>query len=312
MKVNNLIFHELLKRGYRLEGKTRVWDLADSKLWYLTPKQAQGFLDLEKSKGYKEHIIEKEVLLIKSHLDEIVKKLPFKYCNLIDLGCGDGKKAALFIHELNKFLTFRYCPIDISSYMVSKAAQNIRKLKVGEVLEFRWNISDFENLENSTPLFRDRKFNHHFMLLLGNTFGNFDKGNLLSGIVNSMNKTDVLLIGNGISNGREREWVEDYRDEQINKWLIKIPELLGFNKNEVSYDVRFVDSRIEEMYIVKKDKLIKHLGKSILLKKGDVIIAAISYKYSKRDLKRIIRKFFSDITVYTDSEKSYALALCRK
>ena len=53
MPVNDLIFKELLKRGYKLEGETRVWDIADSKLWYLTPKQAQGFLDLSKTEGYK-------------------------------------------------------------------------------------------------------------------------------------------------------------------------------------------------------------------------------------------------------------------
>ena len=48
-KINDLIFRELVKRGYSLEGNTRIWNIADSKLWYLTPEQAQGFLDLEAS-----------------------------------------------------------------------------------------------------------------------------------------------------------------------------------------------------------------------------------------------------------------------
>jgi len=52
-KINDLVFKEVLKRGYNQEGKTRVWNLADSKLWYLTPKQAQGFLNLEETKDYK-------------------------------------------------------------------------------------------------------------------------------------------------------------------------------------------------------------------------------------------------------------------
>ena len=52
MKIHDLIFKELLKRGYKLEGKTKVWDVADSKLWYLTPEQAQGFLDLEEDEYY--------------------------------------------------------------------------------------------------------------------------------------------------------------------------------------------------------------------------------------------------------------------
>ena len=49
-KINDLIFKELIKRGYSLEGNTRVWNIADSKLWYLTPEQAQGYLDLDSDK----------------------------------------------------------------------------------------------------------------------------------------------------------------------------------------------------------------------------------------------------------------------
>ena len=61
MEINDLLFKELLKRGYKLEGTKRVWDLADSKLWYLTPKQAQGFLDLEKTENYRKSIIQREI-----------------------------------------------------------------------------------------------------------------------------------------------------------------------------------------------------------------------------------------------------------
>ncbi len=312
MKINDLIFKELITRGYHKEGKKRVWNLADSKLWYITPEQAQGFLDLEKTKDYKKSIIDKEVSLIKKNLTKIIKKLPFKSCNLIDLGCGDGKKAALLIEPMNKHLELRYCPIDISSYMVSKAAQTIRKLKLGEVLEFKWNISDFENLGNITPLFRDSKFQNHFMVLLGNTLGNFDREDILNGIKDSMNKNDVLLIGNGISNSKNKNWIKDYKDEQINKWLIKIPLLLGLSKEDITYDVRFINSRIEELYIVNKNKTIKHLTRTLNFKKGDIIIVAISYKYSKEEFNKIISKFFSEVTYYTDTEQTYALALCKK
>ena len=49
-KINDLIFRELIKRGYSLEGNTRIWNIADSKLWYLTPEQAKAYLDLEELK----------------------------------------------------------------------------------------------------------------------------------------------------------------------------------------------------------------------------------------------------------------------
>lgn len=311
MEINDLIFKELLKRGYKLEGKTRVWDVADSKLWYLTPKQAQGFLDLSKTEGYKKTIIEKEVSLIKQNMKDFVHALPKTSCNIIDLGCGDGQKASLFIHELAKHMKIRYCPIDISSYMVSKAAKTIRKMKVGEVLEFRWNISDFENLNNITPLFRETGFETHFMMLLGNTLGNFDREDILHGVKTSMNKDDILLIGNGLTNGNAN-WTEEYKDTIINKWLVQIPQQLGLTKNDIAYDVRFVNSRIEELYILKNDKTIKHLGRTLNFKKGDVIITAISYKYTKPEFKKILEKFFSSVKIYSDSKDTYGLALCKR
>ncbi len=311
MKINDLIFKELIKRGYKLEGNTRIWNVADSKLWYLTDKQAQGFLDLSSTEGYKKSIIEKEVSLIKEHMGDFVNVLARKSANIIDLGCGDGKKASLFIEEMEKHVKIRYCPIDISSYMVSKAANTIRKIKIGEVLEFKWNVSDFENLNNITSLFRDKGFESHFMMLLGNTLGNFDREDILNGIKNSMKKEDILLIGNGLTSGNE-DWEKEYKDKIINKWLIQIPLQLGLEKKYLDYDVRFINSRVEEIYTVKSNKTIKHLGKEIDFKKGDKIIVAISYKYSKQEFKKILNKFFSNVIIYTDKGNSYALALCKK
>ena len=312
MEINDLIFKELLKRGCKLEGKTRVWDVADSKLWYLTPKQAQGFLDLSKTAGYKKSIIEKEVSLIKKHMDYIVHALPQASCNIIDLGCGDGKKASLFIKELAKHMKIRYCPIDISSYMVTKAAGTIRKMKVAKVLEFNWNISDFENLNNITPLFRDTNFETHFMMLLGNTLGNFDRDDLLDGIKKSMKKDDVLIIGNGLDADDKETYVTLYRDTLMDKFLIKVIEQIGLSRGDVRYDVRFKNSRVEMFYTANKDKSVKHLNKQINFKKGDVILTAISYKYAKPELKKILGKFFSEVKIYTDPKETYALALCKR
>ena len=78
-KINDLIFKELIKRGYSLEGNTRIWNIADSKLWYLTPKQSQAFLDLEQSTAYQKEIIQKEIDLINKNLCEILAKVGKDY-----------------------------------------------------------------------------------------------------------------------------------------------------------------------------------------------------------------------------------------
>jgi len=311
-KVNDLVFKEVLKRGYNLEGQTRVWNLADSKLWHLTPKQAQGFLDLELMESYKKSIIDKEVHLIKEYMEPIIKNLSEKQYNIIDLGCGNGKKAAIFIKDFSKFVKVRYCPIDISSYMVSKAAKTIKSLKLGEVIEFKWNISDFENLSNITPLLRESNFKNHFLLLLGNTLGNFDRDDILNGIKQSMKKNDYILIGNGLNSSNQEEALKAYKNTFIEKFLVRVINHIGLSNEDVSYEVRFKDSRVEMIYILKKDKTVSYLNKKIRFYKGDFIITAVSYKYSKEEFQKILSKFFKDVKIYTDTEKTYALALCKK
>jgi uncharacterized SAM-dependent methyltransferase len=310
MKINNLIFSEIIKRGYKLDGRTRVWNLSDSKLWYLTPKQSQGFLNVEENPEYKKNLTETEINLIKENLGFFLSQMKAKTYNIIDIGCGNGTKASLFIGELSKSLNIRYCPVDISSYMVKKASQTIRELKIGDVLEFSWNISDFENLDNVTSLFRDYSYKHHLMLFLGNTMSNFSHNNILETIKKSMKKGDFLLIGNGITNDFDENLLKSYHNKSMIDFLIQPLELVGFKKNELEYNVRFVNSRVEMYFTLLKDKTIKHLGKTIDFKKGDNFLIGISYKYTKNDFKKILSNFFRKMKIITDENQTYALAFC--
>jgi hypothetical protein len=96
MLVNNIIFKELVKRGYSLRDKTRVWDVSDSRLWYLTPELSEGFLRLAKYEPYRKVVVERELLLIKEHAPFIAKRFDKKKFNLVDLGCGGGLKTQAF------------------------------------------------------------------------------------------------------------------------------------------------------------------------------------------------------------------------
>ncbi len=308
--INTLIFNELTKRRFSQEGEIRVWNVADSKLWYLTPSQAQGFLDLEDNESYRRSITDPETDLLVSHTPGILQKLKGSHYNMIDLGCGDGSKAALLIEKVRDKIQVRYCPIDISSYMVNSAAQAIRALNMGDVLQFHWNISDFENLNNITPLLREGEFQSHLQLLLGNTMGNFDRDDILDGIRQSMNENDVLLIGNGLNTFDEAELVKPYKDHSLDEFLIHVIEQIGLAPDEVEYDARYKNSRVEMYYRVKTTKTVNHLSKSVDFKAGDEILVAISYKFTKDQLDQYLKKFFGNVTIYTDDGQSYALALC--
>lgn len=311
-QVNDLIFRELIKRGYSLEGNTRVWNIADSKLWYLRPEQAQAFLDLEMEETYKRDVTQKEIGLINENLNEIIGKFEGEPVNIIDIGCGDGRKAKILIEEFNHG-NVRYCPIDISSYMVDKAIRNISALgKVDEVVEFQWNISDFENIENVSNLLRQGKYKRNLFLLLGNTLGNFEINELLYEIRSAMNSGDYLLIGNGLDNRNPSEILKSYETESFNNFSVHPVRQLGLSSDEIEFGVRFQNSRIESYYEIKVRKEIKFLDKSLILEKGDRIIVIVSYKYSKGDFMSFLNLYFDEVTTRVSRDGLYALALCKK
>ncbi len=310
-KINDLIFKELIKRGYSLEGNTRVWNIADSKLWYLTPEQAQAFLDLERSEDYNREIIQKEIDLINKNMDKILKEVGDGPLNIIDLGCGDGKKAVIFIEHLKKKTKIRYCPIDISSYMVEKAINRISKMDVDEIVKFQWNISDFENIENIANLLRRKDFKKNFFLLLGNTLGNFEINELMYEIRSAMDWDDVLLIGNGLSTKNTEALLKSYTNKEVNNFLIKIPLQLGLEERDVKFGTRFQNSRVELYYTLNRDKEVKFQNKKVNFNKGDQIIVAVSYHYKEKDFVNFMKMYFKNVKIYPYKDGSYVLALCK-
>lgn len=311
-KINDLIFRELIKRGYSLEGNTLVWNIADSKLWYLTPEQAQAFLDLERSKEYQENIIQKEIDLINKNIQEILDKVGKTPLNIIDLGCGDGKKAVIFTEHLKGKVRLRYCPVDISSYMVEKALEKIRKLDIGEVVKFKWNISDFENLENISSLLRQGNFKKNFILLLGNTLGNFEIHELLYEIRSSMKEGDFLLIGNGLNVANTEEILKAYDNKFLDELLVKTLTQIGLKEENLEYSARFRNSRVEMYYTIKKDCEISFLRKNVQFSEGDQIVVAVSYKYNKDDFRAYLKMYFEDVQMFVSEDSGYVLALCKK
>ena len=312
LKINDLIFKELLKRGYSLEGNTRIWNLADSKLWYITPGQAQAFLDLEQSEDYQKDVIQKEIDLIEKHITEITYTIKDKPINIVDLGCGDGKKATIFLSYLKDTAKLRYCPIDISSYMVEKAIEKMSKTHVKEIIKLQWNISDFENLENITPLLRYGEYKDNFILLLGNTLGNFEIHEFLYGIRSAMKDNDFLLIGNGLDNRQSGEILKAYNNKFLDNMLSKTITQVGLKKENLTYGARFRNSRIEMYYTITKETVVSFLGRTVTFNVGDQIIVAVSYKYSKDDFMSFLKMYFADVNLFVSKDGSYALALCKK
>jgi len=313
VKINDLIFKELLKRGYSLEGKTRVWNIADSKLWYLTPEQAQGYLDLEKSSEYQKDVNQAGEVLVEGNIKEIVKMVGEGPLNIVDLGCGDGRKACQIMKHFKDKNKLRYCPIDISGYMVAKAIETVQEMEINEIIEFKFNISDFENLDNLTPLLTKAEYKKNLFLLLGNTLGNFEINDMLYQMWNGMNEGDLLLIGTGIDdNNGDARAIAYKNNEMAHKWLGGLIFHLGLSDDDVEMDSRFENSRIEMLYRMKRDKTVEFFNRKIDFRKGDEIVVLVAYKHELSDLKKYLDIHFDSVDIKVSEDHSTALALCGK
>ena len=313
-EFNDLIFKELIKRGYTLEGNTRVWNIADSKLWYLTPDQADAYLEaVEKAPDYKKAMIDSEIELLEENIEDIASQISNgDNVTIMDIGCGDGKKAIVPIEYLKKKgKKITYCPIDISGFMVEKAKENISKLDIDQLIDFKWNISDFENLENVTPLLR-RKDNGILMLFLGSTLGNFEMHEVLYEIRESMSFEDSLLIGVSIGDSSEEDYAKAYKTEYADYFLGKVLKQIGFKDDEMEFDSRYKHRRVECFYKITKDKEITFQDRKINFHKGDQIIVSVSNKYNEKSFEDALKLYFGKCKVYLNDKKSWALILCKK
>jgi uncharacterized SAM-dependent methyltransferase len=314
VEINEIIFNELIKRGYSVDGKTRVWNIADSKLWYLTPEQAKSYLNIENSERLQKNFTKLELGLISDHMRDIKELIQDTSINIIDLGCGSGKKAANFIKGLNKEGKFkiRYCPVDINSNFVSEAIETVRAENPDEVIKMQWVVSDFENIENISKLLRYKEYQKNVFLLLGNTLENLEIHDTLYQIRRAMNDGDILIIGDGLDTKDKDELVNIYSSEKIKAFLDYIPIGLGFDKNDFEPIIEFNNSRVEIYYKLNVDRTIKFSNKEIHFNIGDKLLVFFSYKYNKDEIVSFTKMYFDYVEFFTDKKDSYALIVCRK
>jgi uncharacterized SAM-dependent methyltransferase len=314
IEINEIVFKELIKRGYSLEGKTRIWNIADSKLWYLTQEQAKTYLNLENSERLQKNYFKTELDLISKNISDIRDLIEDKTINIIDLGCGSGKKAARFIKNLNEKKEFkiRYCPVDINSNFVSKAIETVRAENPNEIIKMQWVVSDFENIESISKLLRYKEYQKNVFLLLGNTLENLEIHETLYQIRRAMNDGDILIIGDGLDTKNKEELLHIYSSEKIEAFLDYIPEELGFNKKEFKIIREFKNSRVEISYELKVNKKVIFSNKEINFNAGDRLLVFFSYKYDKDDMISFTKMYFDDVEFFTDKKDSYALIVCKK
>lgn len=313
MKVDSIIFKEFLLRGYSLKHTKRVWNISNSKLWYLTPAQAQAYLNLENSAPYKHVMIESEFGLLQKHASQLARhvfnNVPL---NVVDIGCGDGHKAVPLLASFSALTNIRYCPVDISGYMVSKAIARITKLGLGEVIQFKWNISDFDSLPIISSLIREKPFETSFFALLGNTINNFEFHEVMHEVSGALQTGEFLLIGSALRSNNIESIIAGYKSDLQDAFVSLILTQVGFAREDLVFDVRYRNSRFEGFYTLLCDTTLHVDDKMLHFKKGDEIIVAVSYLRNESELRKELSLYFPTVTFYVNDSKTNTLALCQK
>lgn len=307
--VNKELFKSLMKTGFSVNSGKKTWDISERRFLYMTPDLANGFLEIRKFPAYKKEVVDREIALIRAYSKTLSEEIGEGPINLIDIYCGDGKKAIEFVKSI-KAKNIVYYPTNVSNYLTDIASKNMKD-ELG--IQSKTIISDGYGhiLKGEIEKIRNEKPAKNIILLLGSVLGSYEINDYLFELRSVMREGDILIIGNGVREGERLVNLEMYKHPIWNNWFIHLMKELGFKEDEVEYDARFNEVRVEGFYRINGDKKISVNGEKIEFKKGDEILAAILYKYYPEELEKFCKMYFNEVLLTLDSDKGYALVICK-
>ena len=304
MNIKDVLLERIAEQEPQIRDSARVWYVNDSKLWYLTDEQAEGYLSLTQSGDYREGMHDAETNLIERNLESFISYLSHDI-RALDLGCGEALKTIKILtnaREKGKDVVFY--PVDISKKILDIAVDNATEAG----LETYGLQEDFEQFDNL--LLKTKPADQTF-IYLGANFVNFDSNSILSNIKGSMNPKDVIYFSAQISDEGVDKIIAEYNNEKVEAFLFQTIKHLGFAQEDLEYDARFYPERKEmEMYFKIKN-LPAELGQS-KLEIGDELIVATSYKPTLKQFSTIAKKYFSGELLFNEARNYVGFIGCPK
>lgn len=273
---------------------------------------ADKFITLEYTNEYAIGQQELDLIVENDHL--IMSKLGHFNFNVLDMGCGDGNKAATVVTRLASDSIPHYFPIDISARMIDAAIQTMQTVHSNANIE-SFN-EDFEqgNLAKITYYLRRRYQRNNLVLFLGQTIGNlFDYHRVLVNLREAMTEDDYLLVGLAMLS----KWTDPtkaYENELLYDLLFTLPEKIGIKKIHANVKVYFNQEKnqVEWKLEFKKDWT-KQLSQDLLhFNKGQKVLLGISRRFTKEEIFEMFAKAGFRMELFLPTkEKDYGLVLCR-
>ena len=205
--------------------------------------------------------------------------------NLLDLGCGDGKKAAFFISHIDKGVSV-YFPLDISTRMLEIATNNMDLVHPN--LPHETFQEDFEqgNVANVTYYLQRRYQNNTLIFFVGNTIGNIsDAHRVLVNLRESMTDEDFLIVGLAYYNAKNIP-LASYNDPNIIELLWTVPEKIGIKRGDakIYWTYNQTKRQLEGQLEFLKDWSQSFGANLLKFPKGQRVRLAISRRFTKDDI----------------------------
>lgn len=265
------------------------------------------------------YIARKEIEILDSIQSELSELLVGGYV-VVELGSGSAIKTRYLFDVLSKMQELiEYYPIDISNIIKnsSQKLQNKFDLKITGIVD---------KYENGLELVRNVN-KRKIIVFFGSSIGNFDRHEMiifLKNVYDSMNPGDLFLLGfDLVKNSAVLE--RAYNDtkgitKKFNLNLLqRVNDDLGGNFKISEFEhiafYNIAKQRIE-MHIrskVNQQVYISDIGLSLNLKKDETIRSEYSYKYTVKQISRMMKTIgFNTTRMWCDDQHYFALVLLIK
>lgn len=293
------------------------WVLTDPAELWRTEAQAQGWFDFVRMPESLQQHYGGELEAIREHASAIVKRAiqdlnTNKNFNVIDLGCGDGRKGIEFA-----FAAFNsgnrqwsggyvwYIPVDQNAGFVESAAKEarMRGLAVKDLSAADFFAKDYSE-------YRIRYAPSSFYLLLGNINHSLEE---ITGFMKKVtSERDAFIIGTELMIPDVSAMLERYRtNTKLDDWFFMTAQRMGFEREAIVFNPQFnhATRRVEYGYDIIFPS--KGTGTQHLSQPGDRLVLALSLRPTEQQLKEWLGQHFS-VTVYVNRENTAALAYCTR
>ena len=316
--LNDLFLQAFMKNGFARVNGNKSWELTELQYLGLTDELSKGFLLFSSTPMYRKQFFELEIKMIKERISTIIEDIGDNSFNLIDIYCGDGLKVVEFIKEFNSktngSVNIRYCPFNSSQYLIDLAISNVKKAGFSNVNSYQPYLSagDGRALRAIADKLKSGEYKKNVILILGGVIACFDINEYLFELNNDLRKGDVLIMGNGVRVGERFVDIEKYKDPAFHNWFKHLMFHLGLKEEDIEFDARFGNSRVEFLYSIKKEVVKEIYGREVKFSQGDEFVVAALYKYYEEEFDRFCKMYFKNLQMFTDESKGYALVVCKK